>query len=349
MKIVILAGGVGTRFWPLSTPENPKQFLPLFSESPMIVETLERVRPIIEPKDVYISTSAAHAPLIAEKLSSIPAANLLLEPCGRNTAPALGLVCLKLLMDDPEAVVVSLHSDHLIRRESKFLLTIQAAVEFARQNKIITLGIEPNSPETGYGYIEAGDQISFLEFHGFRPHHVAQFKEKPDFMTAQKYVESGKFFWNAGMFIFRADFMLEQYRRLAPDIYEGLMQLKPHMNDMNSEGFCRAFEALPSAPVDTAILEKSSDVLVIPCDIGWSDVGSYASLWELASKGEKGNACIGGFSFREYKSRNNLVVCHNSDREIALLGVKGLMVVDTGDTLLVGGLDECQDVKHLIS
>ncbi|MBW7876425.1 MAG: mannose-1-phosphate guanylyltransferase [Candidatus Cloacimonetes bacterium] len=346
-KIVIMAGGSGTRFFPLSTEAMPKQFLPLFSDKPMIVETVERVLPLVSYNDIYVSTGLKLKSLVEQNLPRIPKNNLILEPVGRNTAPALGLVCLKALHDDPDALILSLHSDHLIRNESRFLRVLQAAIVEASQYRIVTLGIEPQYPETGYGYIELGSERAVSE-QGFSIFSVSSFKEKPDLETAKHYLQTKRFMWNAGMFVFRADFMLSEIKKYAPDLHCGLMELSPYIENMESDEFVSRFINLPSVSIDVAILEKSDAVSVIPCDIGWSDVGSFLSLYELADKDSDGNACIGAI-FNGLNSQNNLLVqTSGSGKRIGLLGVHDLMVVDTEDFLLIGNLSQCQKVKELI-
>jgi mannose-1-phosphate guanylyltransferase len=349
-KAIILAGGVGSRFFPLSTPEKPKQFLPLFSEIPMIRETFERVLPIVPADDIYVITQKEFQTQVMEAIPMIKKENILLEPVGRNTAPAIGYACLELTKDDEDCVIMSLHSDHFIRKEARFLSILKTAAELAEQERIVTLGITPDYPETGYGYIEADEKTresspsTRIDYHK-----VAMFKEKPDFMTAQNYVMAGSYYWNAGIFIFKASQMLNEIKTYCPDLYDGLTGLKDKLSPQSRDAFEKSFSELPKVAVDNAVMEKSSHVWVIPSDIGWSDVGSYKTLYHLRQKNSSGNVSIGlpEQAVETADAKNNLIVQQGSQRKIGLVGVRNLMVVDTGDYLMVGDLDDCQSVKKL--
>ena len=216
-------------------------------------------------------------------------------------------------------------------------------------NKIVTLGIKPDYPETGYGYIQIGEKLETMEL-DHPAYEVADFKEKPTLEVAQSYLSWGDYFWNAGMFIFKAGHMLSQIQEHCPELYEGLMRLRDHLGDREGEAFRQAFEALPKIPIDIAVMERSSDVIAIPCDIGWSDVGSYSTLHELHRKSEDDNVCIGlsGKDLTAVSSAGNLVISKGAGKKVGLVGVHGLMVVQTDDYLMIGDLEDCQRVKELV-
>lgn len=348
VKAVILAGGVGSRFYPLSRDSKPKQFLSLFSNQPMIADTWDRIRPIVHTDDIYILSNMAFRENLLSTLPECSEKNCVFEPVGRNTAPAIGLACLKIIQNGGDAIVLSLHSDHFIRKEARFLSILQTAAEIvAKQNKIITIGITPDYPETGYGYIEAGEEADQKD--QFAHYKVNLFKEKPDFITAQSYVRAGSFFWNAGIFVFRASFMLEQIAHHRPALYAGLQKLAPLLDEegQRTAEFKRVFSDLESIPIDIAVLEKSDCIYVIPADIGWSDVGSFQSLYQLREKSPEGNVFVGHETqlLRVENAKNSLVVQENKQKKVGLLGVRNLMIIDTSDYLLVGDLNESQAVR----
>jgi mannose-1-phosphate guanylyltransferase len=346
---MILAGGVGSRFYPLSREDKPKQFLSLFSNQPMIADTWDRVIPIVGEEDIYVVTNAAFRQSLFAALPVCRPNNCIFEPAGRNTAPAIGLACLKIMQDGGDAVVMSLHSDHFIRKEARFLSILKDAAEIvAEQDKIITIGITPDYPETGYGYIEAGEEEPGQK-NRFQHYKVNFFKEKPDFITAQSYVRAGSFFWNAGIFVFRASFMLEQMRHYCPALYNGLQKLAPLLTPemQDSEEFISAFRELDSIPIDIAVMEKSDHIYVIPADIGWSDVGSFQSLYQLREKTTDGNVFVGKNQelLQAVDAKNNLIVQEIAGKKVGVLGVRNLMIVDTADYLLIGDLSESQEVR----
>ncbi|MCO4783528.1 MAG: mannose-1-phosphate guanylyltransferase [Candidatus Cloacimonetes bacterium] len=344
---VIMAGGVGSRFFPLSTDKKPKQFLNLFSDNPMISDTFERILPIIPKEDILISTNSNFVPLVLDAIPDAKESQCVKEPCGRNTAPALGLIALLASKKAKDCVVVSLHSDHHITKESKFLSVIQSAIEVAKDKNIVTLGIEPSYPETGYGYIQA-NQTTLNEFGKHDYHKVNAFKEKPDLETAKSYIKSGNYYWNSGMFIFRADHMLEEMKTHCNELYQGLMNLEQYIGDLDSPEFIKAYSNLTKISIDVAVMERSQDVSVIPCEIGWSDVGSYLSLHKLKDKDKNQNALIGDNPLQTIDASNNLIVSEFAGKRIGILSVKDLMIIDSKDFLLIGDINSSQLVKEFI-
>ncbi|MCJ8345286.1 sugar phosphate nucleotidyltransferase, partial [bacterium] len=294
-----------------------------------------------------ISTNSNFVPLVLEAIDGISSSQCVKEPCGRNTGPALGLIALLACKRAKDCIVVSLHSDHHITKESKFLSVIQSAIEIAKNKRIVTLGIEPSYPETGYGYIQAKQEtLHSPGKHKF--HEVSAFKEKPDLQTAKEYIQSGNYFWNSGMFIFRADHMLEEMKTHCPDLHAGLMKLDQYIDDLDSPEFIQTYESLPNIAIDVAVLERSKDVSVIPCEIGWSDVGSYLSLHKLKNKDQDQNVLIGDNPFQAINASNNLIVSEFAGKKIGILSVKDLMIIDSKDFLLIGDINSSQLVKEFI-
>ena len=338
---VIMAGGDGSRFYPMSTNQKPKQFLSLFSEKSMIRETFERILPMVDHDRIMISSNASFEKLVKESIPEINAKNLLMEPIGRNTAPALGLAALVALMRDPEALIISLHSDHYIKKESRFLNVLKNGIRLAEEGRIVTLGITPTYPEVGYGYILRGKAHEACDFEAYE---VQKFVEKPDLDTAKSYLETGNYSWNAGMFIFKAQQLIDEMSIHCPELYEGLMHLN---SKIDTPQFDEAYSQLKSIAIDVAVMEKSSNVSMIPCDVGWSDVGSFYSLFQVHEGDENENVKLSDdFSLFSIDSYRNLTST-DSAKSIALVGVSDLMVVDTAECLLVGRLDQAQDVKKI--
>jgi mannose-1-phosphate guanylyltransferase len=347
---VILAGGSGTRFYPLSTEDHPKQFLDLSCGGSMLHQTFERILPLFSPQDIFVSSNSRFREKVHEHLPALAPESGLWEPAPKNTAPCLGLMSLIAARKSPDTVIVSLHSDHVITKEARFLSLLKEGIDVASRGEIVTLGIKPDYAETGYGYIQANlDRKDPLVTNPC--YFVESFHEKPDLERAKSYLESGNYFWNAGLFIFQAGVMLEEMAQHSPVLYQGLRDLEPELDDFFSEEFEHLFCKLPSISIDVAVMEKTKKIKVLPADVGWSDLGSYLSLHELWKKDSDNNAWSRHPQAGQVSSnsRNNLIIQKNKGKRTALLGVDGLMVVDTEDCLLVGRLDASQDVKVLLS
>lgn len=335
---VILSGGSGTRLWPLSREMYPKQFLPLVGDKSMLQATWLRVASIAQSGPIVVA-NAEHRFIAAEQLQQIGASPLatLLEPTGRNTAPAIAVAALEALRSDPDALLLVLPSDHVIRDEAAFRAAVTAATPAAESGKLITFGIVPSSPETGYGYIKAaaGDAVRDVE----------RFVEKPDQVTAEAYVASGEYFWNSGMFLFKASRYIEELRKLQPAILEACrksLELAGRDTD-----FVRldkdAFESSPSDSIDYAVMEKTRDAAVLPFDAGWSDVGSWAALRDVSEQDADGNAEHGQVI---------RIGCRNTyaygEKLIALIGLDDVIVVETPDAVLVANSEQCQEVRDVV-
>ena len=346
---VILSGGSGTRLWPLSTPERPKQFLPLLGDRTLFQETLRRLDGLPGLAPPIIVCNAAHRELVASQLGELgvqPTA-IILEPAGRNTAPAIAVAALMAMISCQqgsesaqahEPLLLVLPADHLMQDAAAFRSSVKQAILAAEAGRIVTFGIVPSSAETGYGYIEAGPSEG-------QWHSVARFVEKPDLPTAERFVSSGRYFWNSGMFVFGASAILRELGKFAPDIAHAATACAP---DIVSEDLFAilgpAFLASPSESIDYAVMEKTDLAAVVSLDAGWSDVGSWSALFDALPKDESGNVLSGNVT--SLAARSSLVI--GGERRIALLGVTDLVVIDTGDTVLVLRKDQSQLVKDIV-
>lgn len=338
---VVLAGGSGTRFWPESRERRSKQFLDLTGRGPMIVETIRRLRPLFEQERIWVVACAKDEAHLSPRLLRIPQSNIILEPAGRNTAPAVGLAAALIARRDPEAVIAAAPADHAVSDLRTFRAVIRKGLRLARRTgRIVTLGIPPTHPATGYGYIERGKP--FGEPDG-GVYNVRRFTEKPDLATAKRFLRSGRFDWNSGIFLFRAKVFWDRLARFLPEIHAALSEALAGAEHGAFPARLRAaYRRIPSISVDYGILEKEKGILVIPARFGWNDLGTWRSLHEFLGKaGENvtfGNAVLEG-------CRNTLV--RSDGGVIAGIGLKDLVVVRSGDAVLVARLDRSEDVKKI--
>ena len=340
---VLLSGGSGTRLWPLSRETHPKQFQPLVGEGSLLQATWRRIEGLPGIAAPIVVANEEHRFMVAEQLRQLrvsPAA-LLLEPVGRNTAPAIAVAALQALAGGGDPLLLVLPSDHVIRDVPAFHAAVQAATAAAGQGALVTFGIVPAGPETGYGYIKASGSAQA----GVRT--VERFVEKPDLATAQAYVASGDYFWNSGMFLFRASRFLDELQRFAPAmVSSATAALAGATRDVDFLRLDRAaFEACPADSIDYAVMEKTAAAAVLPINVGWSDVGSWSALWEIADQDPDGNAHHGDVI--ALGCRNTLA--WGGRRLVSLLGLSDVIVVDTDDALLVAARDQVQQVKDIVA
>jgi mannose-1-phosphate guanylyltransferase/mannose-6-phosphate isomerase len=342
-----MAGGSGTRFWPLSREKMPKQLLKIGGEDTLIRETVGRMLPLIEIKDIFIVTNQSLAESINHQLSSKFGGpwddNFILEPEAKNTAPALGLAALHLERIDPESVMVVLAADHFIRKSDDFLNLIRKAVEAARCDYLVTFGIKPSRPETGYGYIKSGEKCQEAGIDGVC--RVEAFVEKPNLDTAKEYLKNGNYYWNSGIFIWKTRTLLAEIEKHQPSLHKGLCEIRESIGtDKEADVIKEVFKKLDSISIDYAVMEKTDRAAVIPADIGWSDVGSWTALDDVSERDASGNVITGNVI--DVGSRDSIVYAEK--RLVATIGLRDAVVVDTPDATLVCSKDKAQDVKKVV-
>lgn len=337
--VLIMAGGIGSRFWPQSTPEKPKQFLKLLGERTMIQMTYDRMNKLVPSENIFIVTNSHYIDLVKEQLPDIKDINIITEPCSRNTAPCILLSSLYIRNLYKESNIICVSSDSYIGNEEKFLEIIKEANEFINKEKkaIVTLGITPTRPETGYGYIkyEKGDST---------PNKVIKFVEKPNIEVAKEYLASKEYLWNAGMFIFNSSSMLDELKEFLPNEYNLLKDL-PSSTDKDYTKFLESnYEKCEKISIDYAVMEKSSNVYAIPSDIGWDDVGSWKALERYLTKLENGNEC--NDSNVVFLNSNNCIV-YGLNKKIVLFDVNDLLVTEGQDVIIVTKKENIDNIYQL--
>lgn len=341
---IVLSGGSGTRLWPLSRQGHPKQFLNLITDRSLFQDTVDRAREVADGEALRVICSDAHRFLVAEQLMEMQAraAATILEPVGRNTAPALAVAAVHAKNNGDDPLMLVLPSDHLIPDVGVFREAVRTAAVQAEQGYLVTFGIVPTRPEAGYGYIRGGE---VLDEGGTQ--RVAQFVEKPDRDTAQGYLDSGGYYWNSGMFLFKASRYLSELGRQAPQIVQAATEaLDKAVTDLDFVRLDRvAFESCPSDSIDYAVMEKADAVAVVPLETPWSDVGSWSALWEVAEQDAQGNVTTGPVA--TLNTRNSLI--RSSGRLVCTVGADELIVVETPDAVLVADKNQVQDVKGLVN
>ena len=362
---VILAGGTGSRLWPLSRQNLPKQFLTLDGHASLLQTTINRLAPAIEAKNVLIVTQESHAK--GEAYHALQPYPSLFEPVGRNTAPAIALAAARLMLDGSDPIMVVLPADHVIKDEITFRTHLNIAIEAAKQDKLVTFGIQPTRPDTGFGYIKTrteenagfrteGQGLSgktttdFTQSSVLDPQScvlaVERFTEKPDLATAEQFLKEGNYFWNSGMFVWRASVVLAEIETYLPDVYQVIQTIiaETRISENFQQAVVKHFAGMPSVSIDYGVLEKSSRVSLIPCDIGWNDVGSWQAVHEISAKDGNGNALQGNVIALDCK--NSLIRAEK--RLVAVIGVEDLCVVETADAILISKSDQTQRVREVV-
>ena len=343
--VVVLAGGSGTRLWPLSRSERPKQLLALGGERSLLQTTVDRVAPLVPPDRILVMTERSHAAGIREQLPQVPAGNILVEPARRGTAGSLALASATIRNRDPDAVMASVHSDAYIDDHPEFRRTLQAAFAAADQTgNLVLMGIEPAFPSTQLGYIEAGERLS--EWKGYPVRKVARFVEKPDAERARAFLGSGRHYWNPGVFVWRVDVILDEFARLQPEIRARVDEIVSASGAAFDDALREIYPTVPEETIDVGILEQSDRVAVIPARFRWSDIGSWGELMEMLPHDRSGNAVEGEGGHIGLDTRDSLIFA--TSRTVATVGLEGMVVVETPDVVLVCPRDRVQDVKRLV-
>lgn len=340
---LIMAGGKGTRFWPLSTEEKPKQFLNLIGEETMIQMTVNRIKPIIPIERVFVCTGEMYVDLVKEQLPELPEQNIIIEPEGRNTTPCIALSAFVIKKYYKDANMIVLPSDHLISDEDEFRNVIKNADEFVKENKeaIITLGMEPTRAETGYGYIRYGNDEKEINNH--KVIKVDAFVEKPNKEKAEAYIKEGNYLWNGGMFLWSADNILNQIEKYSNDTYKALKDIEIVANEEIQELINNNYHKTEAISIDYAVMEKSDSIYVVPSRFGWDDVGSWEALDRYREKDDKGNVLVG--SAKVVDSHGNLVI--SSSHDIVVEGLRDIYVIENDGKILVGHKSNVANVKEL--
>jgi mannose-1-phosphate guanylyltransferase len=345
---VVMAGGSGTRFWPLSRKDRPKQFLALAGDTPLLAATVARLPPLARPRETYVVCGPAHAAAARRMLPALARENFIVEPCARNTAPCVGLAALHVARRDPRGVIAMLPADHHVTKPKAFRDALAAAAALAAQGAIATIGIRPSRPETGYGYLKLGPRLAARGARkGAVPaHKVERFVEKPDVVTAARYLADGGYLWNSGIFAFRADVILEEIGRAMPVLGEQLEVIGASLGTpAYARTLRRVFPDCPSISIDYGVMEKSTRIAVVPAEFGWSDVGSFAALPDVRPVDHLGNVAEGDAIVID--GRNGVVVAAGG-RPVAVVGIDDVIVVDAGDAVLVCRRDRAQDVRKAV-
>lgn len=344
---VIMAGGGGTRLWPLSRRSRPKQMLRLIDERSLFQVAVDRLEGLFKPEHILVVTSVEQARVFQADCPQIPAENFIVEPNGRDTAPAIGLSAVALQQRDPQAVMVVLTADHYIAEEGRFRRILAAARQVALDGHLVTLGIHPTRPATGYGYIQQGEQLGVYD--GFVAHRVVRFTEKPDQATAEKMLATGDHSWNSGMFVWRVEQVLAEFQRQMPETFAALQQIAGAWGTTEQEAVVQhVWSGIRKISIDYGVMEGAQQVAVMPAEgLGWSDVGSWSSLFELLPTDDEGNI-VRCERHLDVDSHNTLVYTTDSERLVVTVGLDDLVIVDTGDVLMICDRDQAQKVRQAV-
>jgi mannose-1-phosphate guanylyltransferase len=344
---IIMAGGVGTRFWPKSRGRSPKQFLEILGKGTMVENTVDRLRPLVDQKDVFVVTNRLQTEMLRKLVPWLPPENILAEPLGRNTAACVGLAALWVQRINPDGMMVVSPADHIVKNPDEFVRILRLAVRVAdERDALVTIGIKPTHPETGYGYIQsAEEEIDRNEYRSEGVYRVKTFAEKPNLETAERFLKSGDFLWNSGIFVWKASVVLREIELHLPDLYEQLRDVAEAIGtQVYEQTLEHAYRIIRSISIDYGIMEKAGNVFVVKGDFGWSDVGSWDEVVRLTQKDADGNSLKGRvFSF---DSKNNYVDA--GSKLVATLGVEDLVVISTDDAILICKKGKSQEVKEVV-
>jgi mannose-1-phosphate guanylyltransferase len=341
--VVIMAGGIGSRFWPKSRSANPKQFLDILNTGKTLIQlTYERFLPIVREENIYVVTADDYEGLVKEQLPDLTDDQILKEPVRRNTAPCITYACDKIYQRDPNATVIISPADHLILNEDRFLTVISKCLDFVSDNGVlVTLGLKPTKPATGYGYIQYLDESKTGEF--FK---VKTFTEKPSIEIARTFIKSGDFLWNSGMFVWKAKTIIEAIRKYLPEIGDAFKNGATYYNTAGEEAFIKeAYSQCTNISIDYGVMEKADNVYTIPAQFGWSDVGSWGSLYEAYEHDYLGNA-VAGKNVKIYDSANNMIMVPQN-KLVVVQGLRDFCVIDTGDVLLICEKQQEQEIRQI--
>lgn len=349
MKYVIRAGGVGSRLWPVSRTQRPKQFHALTSNNTMLQEAVDRVLPLTTPEQIYISTQAACVPLVTEQCPQIPERNIIAEPAHKDTAAAIGLESIIIHHADPDAIVASLGSDHSVRRIPEFhaIMRIAEACVTRYPDTIIPIGVQPTRPDTGYGYIQCGDVRETVN--GTPLWNVTRFTEKPNEQQAKAFLREGRFLWNANMFVWKVSTILQLYERFLPEMYAQLREIEATLGTPEEQSTIqRIYPQLEQIAVDYAIIEKADQIAALSADIGWSDIGDWARLKDELAESESETVVIGADAVQSHTA-NTLIYSNTNPRKLVVtIGLKNVVIVETDDVLLVCDKYHSAEVKEIV-
>ncbi len=342
---VIMAGGIGSRFWPMSRRERPKQFLSVVSKDTLIQNTVARLIGVIPIENCHVVTHTRYVEQTLEQLPALPPENIFAEPISRNTAPCIAYAAFKIQQKDPDAIMVVLPADHVIRNVKKFQEALKVGIEAAKEERaLVTIGIEPTHAATGYGYVQFDPEDSESD-NELKALFVKTFAEKPNLETAERFLDSGDFLWNSGMFMWRTDSILQSIEHHLPDVYDAFKEFEGEVPpEKEADVVQAAFRNCPSISIDYGVMERADKVYVVPGSFDWSDVGDWNAVFDLSEKGSAGNVVEGNVIIHD-ASR---CLVQSDDRLVALVGVNDLIVVDTKDALLVCHRDSSQRVKNVV-
>ncbi|HSN75722.1 MAG TPA: mannose-1-phosphate guanylyltransferase [Anaerolineae bacterium] len=345
LVVVILAGGSGTRLWPRSRQALPKQFLDLTGQGTMLQETFNRLTPLAPPERILVITNQQYVDLARQQLPELPADHIVGEPIMRGTAAAVGLGAVMAQHLRPDAIMASVHADHLILKPDRFRAALAAAAEVAERGSLVTLGIQPTFAHTGLGYVEHGQRLLPAGDHPV--YRVVRFTEKPDLATARRFVADGSHSWNSGLFAWQVDRIMAEFAQHMPELHAGLAEIGRALGTLAAnETLQRVFPTLPHQTIDYGIMEPAEDIAVLPVDIGWTDIGSWGTLLEVLDGDEAGNVVRGPDPVFALDTKNTLI--YTAGRLVAAIGLEDMVIVDSGDALLICPKDRAEGVRQVV-